>query len=38
MDSGQAIFPDTRTSCDRGGFIGMGLRVMVISRVLYYAP
>lgn len=31
MGSGQAVFPDTGTSCYEGGSIGMGPRVTVMS-------
>lgn len=32
MDSGPAIFPDTRTGCDRGGSIGMEPNTMGIDK------
>lgn len=38
VGSGQAVFPDTGTSCDEGGSIGMGPRVTVMSWVPYCAP
>ena len=31
VGSGQAVFPDTRTSCDEGGSVGMGPRGTVMS-------
>ena len=38
VGSGQAVFPDTRTSCDEGGSVGMGPRGTVMSWVPYCAP